>query len=399
MTLNGFALSMVGPFIPLFGVTVVRMTPLSLGVFLALSTASAMLVNLVVGRMSDARLGYRRAILMANAAGCVGYLAFAFLTRYYLLLVVSVTLISLSTVGFGQVFAYARQSLSAAGFDDARIGINTLRMLFAAGWAAGPALAAVIVGRFGFGGVFLATASGFAVMVLLVATRMREQRQRPSAEAASGESVGRLMLRPVVIRSVITFTLINAAMAAAITILPLLMVTTVGGTRGEVGLAFSIAATLEIPVMLWLGWTSRRLELTRLLLVGSAAAGAYYLGLALVQAPWQIIALQPLSALVVAIFMTTGLNHFQSLAPRAPGTTTALYSNAARVGSILGSLIAGGVGDRLGFRFVYAVCLALALGCAFTVRGLGRGPETERLGAPDLSMADVSVIASPPSSG
>ncbi|MCM3347485.1 hypothetical protein M3633_23585, partial [Cytobacillus kochii] len=64
-------------------------------------------------------------------------------------------------------------------------------------------------------------------------------------------------------RTLVALTLIGLAANATMIVLPLYIVHALGGTPANVSAALGLAALLEIPMMLWLGIRSTRLDKAR----------------------------------------------------------------------------------------------------------------------------------------
>ena len=138
--------------------------------------------------------------------------------------------------------------------------------------------------------------------------------------------------------------------------LPILLLGPILGSEQDLGIAFSVAPFLELPLMLLAGvlawrWPARRL------IQGVFVLGIVYYGLlASVRAPWQVYPVQVLSAASVAVTSGSAITFFQDFLPAQPGSATNLYSNAQRIGSTSGYLVLGWLTEAAGTRGVFAVC-------------------------------------------
>ena len=80
--LIGLAQSLAAPYLPLFAVNRLHLTPLQLGVFLTLTAVSSVLISTRLARLSDRLPDRRPVLLLALAAGALGYAALS-VTRAY----------------------------------------------------------------------------------------------------------------------------------------------------------------------------------------------------------------------------------------------------------------------------------------------------------------------------
>jgi SET family sugar efflux transporter-like MFS transporter len=79
-----------------------------------------------------------------------------------------------------------------------------------------------------------------------------------------------------------------------------------------------------------------------------------------------LIPMQMLNAFVVAVTSCLGMTYVQDLMPHAPGRATALFFNAARVGSILSGVLSGLLVQAFSYRGTFLFCGLLAL-CALVL--------------------------------
>nr|WP_254220780.1 MFS transporter [Burkholderia glumae] len=162
-------------------------------------------------------------------------------------------------------------------------------------------------------------------------------------------------------RTLAALTLIGLAANATMIVLPLFLVRGLGGSPADVSAALGLAALLEIPMMLWLGVRSSRLDKARWLTGCAAVHALYFAGLAVVPHVGAVLPLQLLSAAVVAITSCLGMTRVCDMMPARPGTATAMFFSTARVGSIVSGILSGALLDLFGYRATFLCCGALAL--------------------------------------
>jgi SET family sugar efflux transporter-like MFS transporter len=144
--------------------------------------------------------------------------------------------------------------------------------------------------------------------------------------------------------------------------LPLFLTQKLGGTERSVGAAFAISPLFEMLFMVGFGHIAARgkLQQKRVIVFGASAAVCYFLVLRFVTAPWHVYPLQILNAAGVAVTVSVAIPFFQDLLPRQAGIATSLYSNALKVGSLIGFSTFGLLASRVGNTGLFLVCAALA---------------------------------------
>lgn len=230
-------------------------------------------------------------------------------------------------------------------------------------WVAGPPLATLVIGRFGTTAVLIALA---AVAGLNVATTVAMLAARSRLPTLDGPRVreaddGTPLSRARVITVMVVFVILQATNSTVVSVMGLFVTETLRLPVMWSGAALGVAAALEIPTLLAIGWLSRRFSDLTILASGGLAGIAYYAAMAAVTGPGLLLAVQLLNAWFFAVVAGTGLALFQRIISR-PGAATGLYTNTRRLGAIAsGPLIGLGALTALGYRAVFAACAALII--------------------------------------
>ena len=407
----GVALSFTAPYLSLFGVEEAAMSPVRLGVFMTLVSASGVWASTVVARWSDRSGRHRASLIVSLVAAVLGYASLGFVRGYAGLVVVGVVLLGPGGASLSQIFAFGRAVLRIGDAEQAEFASATLRTLLSVAWVFGPAVGALVLSQGGFKGLFAFAALSFAASAVIAwciadakqaddrpsldesgtsraaemppaseaweASATEEQHaaaMRHCASAAIGTSechsvsnaAQAARARKAIPRILLALTLIGLAANATMILLPLYLVHALHGTRLTVSAALGTGALLEIPMMLWLGAKSSKLRKPNWLAASAVVHALYFVALAVVDQPLAVVPLQVLPAAVVAITSCLGMTYIQDLMPGQLGAATALFFNASRVGSILSGVLAGTIVGALGYRVAFLLCAALAV-CAFAL--------------------------------
>lgn len=348
---TGVSMAFAMPFGSLFLTTEVKVTPVQLGVFLVASPLASVVASTIMGKLSDGRVQRRFMLVTGGVAGAIGYGLFAVLRDYWFLLGTSVVFVAVTSSLLPQIFAYGRAVSRGPS-----MVVSVLRTLLSVAWVAGPPVAALLVAKVGWVGLFTCTAVlqlGVAALAWALPAATADPEETVADEEA-GPSRGRVSVVSV------AFTFLQGSVALAVSGLPLFITVNLHGTPGDAGLVMGLCAALEIPLMLWFGALGNRMSLHKLVVAGAVISLGYH-GLMLVtNAVWQVMAAQLLHATVISLVMGVGIGYFQSLEPGRPGHTSTLFSNT----QIVGGMIAGallGVAQGIGFRWVYGFTLTMCV--------------------------------------
>jgi SET family sugar efflux transporter-like MFS transporter len=379
--LLGMAYAFVFPFLSLFGVEAVGMTPLQLGLFMSLGSVGAVLIGTYIGRVSDIKFGRKWVLLLTTVFGIAGYLAMLFFRDYYILLFNQIVIVGIASAAMPQMFAYTREIMTRSKLDssDMPFAMNMMRMFFSLAWVVGPAIGGMIKLHFDFTGLFVSSLIGYVLVLLSIIFFLKEERSEDEGRSDIEEqadqnnqaaakkdtiSLKQFLARPFIFFNVLAFTFIFTTSTMAFINLPLFMKNTLGGTDTHVGIMFSIAPIFEIPFMLYLGILVSRWKQSVLIQIGAGLFFAYHVLALLVQEPWHIYPLQILWAIFISIFMGIAISYFQDFLPNEPGTATTLYTNTNHIGAMIGGVAAGAVAEAFGYRAVFLAC-AIITGLAW----------------------------------
>lgn len=366
--LLGLSSSFWAPFMSMFGTLGVGMSAAMFGVFMTVTTLSGVAISTLLAKWSDAHVSRRTVLILSSLSGALGYVGYAYLRSVPWLMVDGCILVGISTVGFSQLFAQARERLMVLGISpiDAPLYMNIYRLAFALAWTVGPAMAAWVLQRYSYVGLFLSAAAACVVLALVAPLAMPESKPHgprdPQVEADEAPgSLREALARPDLLIYFIGFVLIFSATTMGMTGVPLLVLGPLKGTESQVGIIFSLAPVFELPLMYLFGILASGGDQERLIRFSVVLAVIYFGLLAVVRAPWQIYPLQILSAAITAVVSGVAITFFQNHLPHHPGTATGLHYNASRLGSTVGYLVFGMVANAWGYRVVLLWSMGLSL--------------------------------------
>lgn len=379
--LLGFAYSFVVPFMSMFGTREVGMSHVGFGVFMTVNSLAGIAISTFLARFSDTRWSRKSVLLLGGVTGALGYLGYAFLRNPLALSAVGSLLLGVSSISFGQIFAYTRDALEESPIERHEIPfyMNFIRLFFALAWTVGPAIAAHLVTHYSFRVTFGAAAATYVVFCGLVALFVPWRAPSEASRKAARDLPLRVAFKnPQLLAHFVAFCLYFCCSTMGMMNLPLLILGELRGAETDVGVAYSVAPVFELPLMFYVGVLATRVQHAKLITLAIGLGVVYYAGLALAGASLHVFVLQALSAAVVAVMSGVAITFFQDYLPNQAGTATNLYSTSSRFGSIVGYLSFGAVGGALGHRAVFGLTVVLC-GSALVILLLFRRPARASL--------------------
>jgi MFS transporter, SET family, sugar efflux transporter len=358
----GLQLAFLSPALALILVNLYGATLADVGWVLGLYNASGFVASLLLPAYADKKQDYLGPMLVCGGLTLVLAVVLGLATA---LPVAAVALIVIGgPAGVGSSMLYAHLRHSGARPSDV---VNT-RAIVSVAWVAGPPLATLIIGWFGNRAILFAIAA-VAVLNLATTAVMISYRRAAARDAtADPQAAGRAAAQDVasvgrggLVLIMTAFVFLQATNATAMTIMTVYVTETLRLGVLWAGVALGVAAAIEVPALLIMGRLADRFSHLGLIATSCVAGIAYYLGLAFVDGPVALIALQLLNAWCFAGVAGVGLPLFQELIPR-PGLSTGLFMNTRRIGAIVsGPVIAIGALSAYGQRGIFLVCAALTL--------------------------------------
>ncbi|MCY1144059.1 sugar efflux transporter [Actinoplanes sp. Pm04-4] len=356
MLLLGVAESMTGPYLVLFGSDRANLSPFAIGVFVSLVSVSGIAVSTLLGRRYD-RSPARWPALLAVIASAVGYLLLTTTTSYALLLIIAATFLGTGTAAFAQLFVLARSHLQSTASQNSTRGTALLRSVWSLAWAIGPMVGAALLPWYGFTGLFVVTAVGFAAVAVPVL--LAGPPPQPEASASSAPAEASPSGRSVAVL-VASFALFHTAMFAGSVVLPLYVTDVLGQSESDVGFLFSVGAAVEIPAALALLLVPARANKKRLILIGMALLLLYFVIIAISSNMTVLLLAQIARGVAIAVVGALGITYFQDLMPHATGRATTMFANSAAAGSLVSGVLAGSAAQIIGYRSTLLLCGALS---------------------------------------
>lgn len=356
----GLTSAFIVPFGSLWATQEIGMSARTLGLFMTINSLSAIVLSTFLARWSDSGISRRKLLFIGSLAGMLGNIGFASARDPVVLTLIGSSLMAIASINFAQLFAYVREDLGRGeqGAADAPFMMGVLRAFYALAWTIGPLIGGRIVTRFGYLAIFLAAAALFVVFALFVfvfvAERPPELSLRPNEPLTWG------LGQPSVLAHCVAFGLMFAAFTLNTLNLPLFLTQKLGATEQGVGTAFAISPLFEMLFMVWFGHIAASGRQKRVIVFGVAAATCYFLTLRFVTAAWHVYPMQVLNAAAVAVTTSVVIPYFQDLLPRQAGVATSLYSNALKVGGLVGFSAFGLLALELGNTGLFLVCAGLS---------------------------------------
>lgn len=302
---------------------------LSNGVYAIIMTVSSIgtaIASLVLGYASD-KVADRRILVVA--CGLIGTIAYG--TVYLIPTVLSYVIAFCVILPFGaalfsQTFSYSRSYYDVRRPERSEFMMSALRSLYAVAWVVAPPIVGWIASSYSIFGVFAIAglAQGLCTVIygLLFADPGSKIGIAGKSSAGAAPPPRIETFRIVGISGV---TLLRIAVMLHLTALPLVLSHDFRATLGEVGINASLAALLEVPLMLAWGWVASRWPKDMILALNGLIYALYMLLVAVAaRSVFDVLLLQGINAVATAALVSLNISYVQEAIKGRVGLSTSL---------------------------------------------------------------------------
>lgn len=342
--LAGAVFASTMPYRPVIAVEVLGMSSAAYAALAAASSVAGALASVLFGYLSDRVRDRRWLILLTCAAGLVGMSAIYLFRSVEVFVVATCVILPFSSPLFSQTFAYSRVVLEATRPDRAVFFISALRSVFAGAWVVVPPVAGMIAASSSPFEIYAVGAVAFVICGALIAA-IAGALTVPSAAAAPTAEKAKNHNQPTLISYVVGFTgllFVRVAIAITIMTLPLLIVQTLNGSLGQLGLHSGLAALIEIPFMLVWGWLASRYFSKELLLgINACIFGIYLFFASNAQSVYELYWLLLLNSVATAALFGLSISYIQEAIFGKVGLSTSLIDVMSLISALIASACFG----------------------------------------------------------
>ncbi len=378
--LIGLSAAAVAPYRAVAAIDNLGMSNALYALVITLGSVGTAVASLVMGYLSD-RLPDRRLLVVACAAlGAVAYgLIYLFPTQPVFILSFCVIL-PFGGALFSQTFSFSRAYYDLRRPGRAEFMTSVLRTVFSVSWIVVPPLAGWLAATRSIFDIFAAAALAHVGCVLLFGllltdpgARIGSAERNPSDDAPAGPSLpaGRLVGLGGV-------TLVRVALALHLMTLPLALLNDFGGTLRDVGVNASLAAGLEVPLMLAWGWAASRWRKEPILVLNALLYALYLLLLFFARSVTDVLWLQGLNAVATAALLSLTISYVQESIRGRVGLSTSLMDVTTVASTFAASAAFAALSSPESYTAVFVAGSVLSLaGAGFIALSRGGAWGTE----------------------
>jgi MFS transporter, SET family, sugar efflux transporter len=336
--LSGAAFAAMSPYRAIVGVDSLGLTNAEFGLVMALNAIGSAAAAIALGWLSD-KVKDRRVLLFFCAV--MGAAAFGLVWAVQTPIVyVSAfcLLIPFGNALFSQSFSYSRAYFDRERPDRAELIMSLLRSAFTLAWVIVPPLAGWIAAEWSAYSVFAVSAVAHVGCTLAVGLICLQPSAQIGLKANANSATAAEALPGVRISTThrlgtIGVTLTLAALQLNIVLLPLVILRDLAGSLTQVGIAASLAAAIEMPVMIGWGYLALHMRKDLILAIASATFALYFGLMFFVGSFVQVLLLQPIAAVSIAALLSINISYLQEAIPGRVGLSTSLV-DVTRVVSV-----------------------------------------------------------------
>ncbi len=335
------------PYLSIAGIEVLGMSDQAFALMMFLSTISKVIFGVSIGIVSDFVKDTRRLIIFFSLLGVLGFGLIWSLPAIWTMWLASILIIPMANVN-SLIYAGTRNATRGLPSGQAASINAVVRTSMSAAWVITPFVVALTLQFAGLGIInawgISALLCGIGALTFLVFLPRQSQTISPAGGARGFVGALRELGRPSIVVRVSALALLTAPVMLNITLQPLVIKSSLGGTIADAGLMASGVALMEIPFMLMWAALLPKLGTRNVLSLSAFLYALYLLFLGLASNTAYVFLLIPLVGLAAAALLSVPISYVQDMFPERAGLGTALYPITGFIanGMAAGIFAAGG---------------------------------------------------------
>ncbi|MBV8473180.1 MAG: MFS transporter [Hyphomicrobiales bacterium] len=354
VAINACVTSAMAAFTPILLTVYLNASYFAASLFMIVATLAASAAIHVLGKVGDVPQRRYPILIVSALCGVAGALALTLATSYSSALLVFVTLFAVAGSLFPQLMALA--------FVYDRKSAPIIRAVASCGWVVGPPVGGLIVTLQSPTAIFYAIAAAYglllfalSLMALLLPNAEGRSTNVEASAAASHEVRQGSLSTLILVLATVHFLIAICALGVPWRIVEL------GGTQSDVGVAFAIAAAVEIPIIACAGFLRRRVGPAQMIVAACFTLALYFLAASLAPGPIGMIVVSFFNGAATGTMMGLSLIVIQDRLPDRPGYASSIYSNMLRLSYVAALLAGGGIAQTISVAAIFWVAAATAL--------------------------------------
>jgi len=363
--LTGVASAAVAPYRGIVAIDGLGMSNGLYAIVLTLGSVGAAFGSVTLGYLSDKVSDRRWLVIGCAAMGAIAYGMIYFLPTQATYITAVCVILPFGAALFSQTFSYSRTYYNQQRPDRAEFMMSALRSLFSLSWVVTPPIVGWLAASYSVFHVFLVAAIGqflcmivFGVLLSGPDARVRATRPKPSV---TGDPARMPRSRAVGIAGV---TLLRIAILVNLTAFPLVILNDIGGSLTDLGIASSLAAALEVPLMLMWGWAATRWPRELIMIINGVLFAAFLFLVPMARSMQDVLLLQMLNALATAALVSIPISYLQDAIRGRVGLSTSLIDVITVLAGFVSAGLFGWLASPGSYDKILVAGAAISLGGA-----------------------------------
>ena len=369
--LTGLIGSFVYPLMSFFIVDGLGSPPIYIGIYMVLVTLSGLVFSQWLGNLADRGMSTRNMYIIALLGMITALIIYANTNSFWWVLFAGTVFMSMGAAAIPQMLTLSRQWAGKEGVNITKFN-SSIRAAISFAWIGGPPLAFTLAATLGFGGSFYLAAICAAIAIGFVLYFIPDYSTPGASISGNNDKKKNTAALPI------SFWLLGIAVALGSvsnimysSSLPLYTLKELALPDYSPGLLMGLVAFLEIPVMLYSARLAEHFHKAKLMVFSFVCAAIFYVSIFFATELWHFIALQFVNALFYGVYAGVGLTLMQDQLPNRIGFTSAYYSNAMKLGMMIGTSGTGLIAQFFSFRYANLGSLTAAMLAILCLVGFG----------------------------
>lgn len=324
--LIGTAAAAVAPYRALVAIDGLGLSNSLYAIIMTVSAAGTAIASVAMGYISDKVTDRRILVTACGIVGTIGYGTVYLVPTVLSYVIAFCVILPFGGALFSQTFSYSRSYYDERNPDRSEFMMSALRSLYAVAWVVAPPVVGWIASSYSIFGVFAIAGLAQGLCTIIYGLLFAD----PGAKIGIKSKAAKAAVPPARIETfrivgISGVALMRTALMLHLTALPLVLSHDFGATLSEVGINASLAALLEVPLMLAWGWAASRWPKDVILAVNGLIYALYMvLVVFAARSVFDVLLLQGINAIATAALVSLNISYVQEAIKGRVGLSTSL---------------------------------------------------------------------------
>lgn len=343
MIFTGITYAATVPYSAVLGVESLHISDTVYATLIMVSSIVGAVTSVLLGYLSDTIRDRRFIVILSALLGAIGHGLIYFVRNQEAFFIATAVLMPFGFALFSQSFSFARAYYNLRQPDRAEFMVSALRTVFSASWVIIPPIAGWVAVNHSVFDVYGISALAYLLSALIFMAMLKNKKGLVGSEVHPDPdqeiTVPASKIELPILSGIVGITIIKTALMMNIIAAPLLIVNKLNGTLADVGIYAGLSALMEIPLMLFWGYSISKYPKYVIIAFNAILYAVYLIWLSQISTFSEMLWLQVLNAIATAALVSIPISYMQDAIRGRIGLSTSLMDVTVLVSKLFSAAL------------------------------------------------------------